>query len=120
MLRRNTRTTWNHGGSDPDYRFSLANERTFLAWVRTILALLATVAVFDQLAMHAANPWTLRVACIALATIACVASGRCYFKWRANEFSMRHAKTLPHSFLQPLIGIVVFGVAIVLAIHTAK
>lgn len=28
-------------GSDPDYRFSLANERTFLAWIRTALGLLA-------------------------------------------------------------------------------
>jgi putative membrane protein len=27
--------------SDPDYRFSLANERTFLAWIRTALALVA-------------------------------------------------------------------------------
>lgn len=27
-------------GHDPDYRFSLANERTFLAWLRTALALL--------------------------------------------------------------------------------
>lgn len=28
-------------GKEPDYRFSLANERTFLAWIRTALALLA-------------------------------------------------------------------------------
>ena len=28
-------------GSQPDYRFSLANERTFLAWLRTGLALIA-------------------------------------------------------------------------------
>jgi uncharacterized membrane protein YidH (DUF202 family) len=30
---------WLYGeGSEPDYRFSLANERTLLAWVRTALA----------------------------------------------------------------------------------
>ncbi|MEI2422188.1 DUF202 domain-containing protein, partial [Arthrospira platensis SPKY2] len=28
-------------GTDPDYRFSLANERTFLSWIRTSLALVA-------------------------------------------------------------------------------
>lgn len=28
-------------GSEPDYRFTLANERTFLAWVRTGLGLMA-------------------------------------------------------------------------------
>jgi putative membrane protein len=27
------------GGREPDYRFTLANERTLLAWVRTTLAL---------------------------------------------------------------------------------
>ncbi|EDX36625.1 MULTISPECIES: YidH family protein [Shigella] len=28
-------------GEAPDYRFSLANERTFLAWIRTALGFLA-------------------------------------------------------------------------------
>ncbi|NMS52334.1 YidH family protein, partial [Vibrio parahaemolyticus] len=29
--------SWKKQGEDPDYRFTLANERTFLAWVRTAL-----------------------------------------------------------------------------------
>ena len=33
---------------EPDYRFTLANERTFLAWMRTALATLAAGLVFDQ------------------------------------------------------------------------
>ncbi|MGL5738334.1 MAG: YidH family protein, partial [Plesiomonas shigelloides] len=36
-------------GKDPDYRFSLANERTFLAWIRTALAFLATAVGIDLL-----------------------------------------------------------------------
>jgi putative membrane protein len=33
---------WVYGaGDEPDARFSLANERTFLAWIRTSLALSA-------------------------------------------------------------------------------
>lgn len=32
-------------GHDPDYRFSLANERTFLAWIRTALALIPVAAL---------------------------------------------------------------------------
>ncbi|MGH3240919.1 MAG: YidH family protein, partial [Spirillospora sp.] len=39
-------------GSDPDPRFSLANERTFLAWIRTALALIAAgigLALADDL-----------------------------------------------------------------------
>ncbi len=31
-------------GEAPDYRFSLANERTFLAWIRTALGFLAAGA----------------------------------------------------------------------------
>ena len=34
---------------EPDYRFTLANERTFLAWVRTALGLLAAAVAVVQL-----------------------------------------------------------------------
>ena len=36
-------------GDEPDYRFTLANERTFLAWVRTALGLLAGGVAVRQL-----------------------------------------------------------------------
>jgi putative membrane protein len=36
-------------GEEPDYRFTLANERTFLAWIRTSLALLAGGVAVVQL-----------------------------------------------------------------------
>ena len=39
---------WRQEGQEPDYRFSLANERTFLAWIRTALALLAGGVLLDQ------------------------------------------------------------------------
>ena len=35
------RGKWWLAGKTPDYRFTLANERTFLAWIRTALALMA-------------------------------------------------------------------------------
>lgn len=42
---------WVYGvGSEPDVSFSLANERTFLAWIRTGLALLAAGVAIDQFA----------------------------------------------------------------------
>ncbi|MGL9725147.1 YidH family protein [Sodalis sp. (in: enterobacteria)] len=39
-------------GKRPDYRFSLANERTFLAWIRTALALLAGAVGLEQFTAH--------------------------------------------------------------------
>src|ERR1043165_2701247 len=43
------RPKWFQEGQDPDYRFTLANERTFLAWIRTSLALLAAAVALVQL-----------------------------------------------------------------------
>lgn len=43
-------------GEAPDYRFSLANERTFLAWIRTSLGFLAAGVGLDQLAPDFATP----------------------------------------------------------------
>ncbi len=39
---------WWLAGKKPDYRFTLANERTFLAWIRTALALMAGAVGVDQ------------------------------------------------------------------------
>ena len=37
------------GGTEPDARFTFANERTFLAWIRTALALLAGGVALDSI-----------------------------------------------------------------------
>ena len=47
-------------GTDPDYRFSLANERTFLAWLRTGLGLLAGAIALASL-VHDFGPRPIRV-----------------------------------------------------------
>jgi putative membrane protein len=53
-------------GEAPDYRFSLANERTFLAWIRTSLGFLAGGVGTDQLApdFDAADPRNSRSAAV--------------------------------------------------------
>ncbi|SCU86423.1 conserved hypothetical protein [Cupriavidus necator] len=38
-----------------------------------------------------------------------------YFKWRANEIAMRHARSLPVSLFQPLVGFAIFIVTLTFA-----
>jgi putative membrane protein len=79
---------------DLDYRFSLANERTFLAWTRTALALIAGgIAAAKALHFHHATwRWVVAgppiVAGILLAADATV-------RWRTYEEAMRAGRRLP-------------------------
>lgn len=62
------RNKWKNIGKTPDYRFSLANERTFLAWIRTALALLAGAIAIEQLLHEAAAPWLRTLLAVFLAS----------------------------------------------------
>ncbi len=44
------------GDKEPDVRFTYANERTYLAWNRTALALIATGAAATQLLPSSTRP----------------------------------------------------------------
>lgn len=93
MIRK---PTWREQGEDPDYRFSLANERTFLAWIRTAIALLAGAVLLK----HAIPPLHSRLvlfAALLLILMACVFSQTAYLRWRENEVAMRLKMPLPHS-----------------------
>lgn len=74
-------------GEAPDYRFSLANERTFLAWIRTALGFLAAGVGLDQLAPDFATPVIREL----LALLLCLFSGGLamygYLRWLRNEKS---------------------------------
>jgi putative membrane protein len=93
-------------GHDPDYRFSLANERTFLAWIRTALALnaggLAVAGLLPQFAGLGRD--LLAVALIGLGTVISVQS---VIRWAKNEEAMRVDAPLPPS---PLPAVLAIGV----------
>jgi putative membrane protein len=84
-------------GEAPDYRFSLANERTFLAWIRTALGFLAAGVGLDQLAPEFATPLIRQV----LALMLCLFSGGLavygYLRWLQNEKAMRLKEELPYT-----------------------
>lgn len=82
-------------GESPDYRFTLANERTFLAWIRTSLALMAAgVAVVQFLPGLLALRYTLGLLLISLGGIL---AGVSYGHWERTERAMRLGERLPHS-----------------------
>lgn len=105
------RPKWQIDGKDPDYRFSLANERTFLAWVRTGLAILAGAILLHQVGISAPRLFNGALSG-ALSLLAGALGGGAYFRWRDNEIAMRHARSLPQSFLIPLltVGLLLLGV----------
>ena len=98
-------------GEAPDYRFSLANERTFLAWIRTALGFLAAGVGLDQLAPDLATP-LLREA---LALLLCLLSGTVafygYFRWLRNEKAMRLKQDLPYTRSLQIISLIMVSVA---------
>lgn len=88
--------TWRTRGSEPDYRYSLANERTFLAWIRSALALLAAGLLLDQPSLTN-NPTVQTGLALVLCLLAVAICVNAYRRWRGNENAMRHAAALPHS-----------------------
>jgi putative membrane protein len=89
-------------GDEPDYRFTLANERTFLAWIRTSLALaaggLAAVGLLEDFAGG-------ELLGIGLLVLSFATAATAYHRWALNERSMRLNQPLPPSRLPMLMAI---------------
>jgi putative membrane protein len=107
---------WRLEGEEPDYRFSLANERTFLAWIRTALALLAGGVLLEQFATRLGPHLVLVILAIVLAVLAAVLCASAYLRWRSNEIAMRHSRPLPATMAIPLIAATTLAVAAAIAL----
>jgi putative membrane protein len=105
-------------GEEPDPRFSYANERTFLAWNRTALALISVgLAVTNLLPPFdlAFGRRIIGLPLIALGAFVALASLR---EWAGNQRAMRERRPLPVARL-PLLVSVVIGIIAVLALLIA-
>jgi putative membrane protein len=100
-------------GEAPDYRFSLANERTFLAWIRTALGFLAAGVGLDQLAPEFATPLIRQVLALLLCLFAGALAVYGYLRWLQNEKAMRLKEDLPYTRSLLTISIVLVAVAAV-------
>jgi len=97
-------------GDEPDPRFSLANERTFLAWVRTSLALSAAGVALVALEIPTAAG--LRLTCaLLLVGLGLLAPLQAWFRWASTERALRLARPLPAFTTSPFIvaGLVIVG-----------
>ena len=83
--------------AEPDYRMSLAAERTYLAYVRTSLALLAAgVAVVGALP-DAGHEGLRRVIGLVLVATGLLVTATARLRWRAVDQAMRHGRPLPRA-----------------------
>lgn len=106
-----------------DARFTFANERTFLAWNRTALALIATGVAATQLLPKLEVAWGRRVLGLPLIALGAIVAAESFRHWRATERAMRTGAPLPRSTMPVILtaGIVVVGaLAAVLAAFGAR
>ena len=95
---------WVYGvGDDPDPRFSLANERTFLAWVRTSLALSAAGIALEALSLPV-HPGFRRVPALLLIVLGILAAVQAWRRWGRIERAVRCGEPLPAPVLSVVIA----------------
>lgn len=106
-------------GREPDVRASYANERTFLAWNRTSLALIATGLAVVSLLPKFNVPGGRRLIGVPLIALGAVLAVASYRRWYANERAMRLDQPLPPSNLPRLLAVGIGLAALIAAIVAA-
>jgi inner membrane protein YidH len=106
------------GGSEPDYRFTLANERTFLAWIRTALGLLAGGVAVRQLVEPIGGHGRTVLALLAIGASIVLAVGG-YLRWRSAQDAIRAGRPLPPTALVPVAAAGIALVALVAFVFVA-
>jgi len=93
-------------GEDPDPRFTLANERTFLAWIRTSLALLAGGIAVEAFTEELFDETARKILGTSLLVLGGILAGSAAARWLRVEAAMRQKRTLPLPIWIPLIALV--------------
>jgi putative membrane protein len=106
-------------GADPDVRFTMANERTFLAWIRTALGFLAAGVAVDVLDVDLADePQRILAGLLLLLGLLCAVTA--WVRWARTERSMRRNQSIPAPLAAGAVslGLLVVGaLLLVLAIR---
>jgi putative membrane protein len=102
-------------GEEPDPRYTLANERTFLAWVRTALAMLAGGVALHTLGL----PDTERVRAalaVLLVVLGALVTVLALVRWARVERAIRTGQPLPAFGLGVLMTLAVVVAGVILAV----
>jgi putative membrane protein len=103
-------------GETPDYRFSLANERTFLAWLRTGLALVGGGLAVAQLLPALPVTYLREALAIALLVLGGTVAVHAVHHWTRTERAIRLNQELPASRFPALLSLAVgLGAALLVA-----
>ena len=104
-------------GTEPDPRFTFANERTFLAWSRTALALVvAGLGVVQLLPPFPGVPWGRHVLGVPLIVFGAVVAVAAYGEWVRSQRALRLGQPLPRSVMPLLLAAVITVIAVLAAI----
>ena len=100
----------------PDYRYTLANERTLLAWLRTGLALVAGAVAVATYAPDLGVPWGSGAVALGLVGIGLATALAGYRRWRSTEAAIRDDRALPDSAVPSALAAAVTVVVVVVAV----
>jgi putative membrane protein len=104
-------------GHEPDPRFTFANERTFLAWSRTALALVvAGLGIVQLLPPFPRVPVGRHLLGVPLIVLGAVLAIVAYGEWVRNQRALRRGDPLPHSVMPWILAATIAGTAIISAI----
>ncbi|AVT32293.1 MULTISPECIES: YidH family protein [unclassified Plantactinospora] len=103
-------------GETPDYRFSLANERTFLAWLRTGLALIAGGLAVAQFLPPMPVPHLREALAVALLLLGGAVAVRAVDHWARTERAIRLGDELPTSRFPAVLALLVGLGAVLLVV----
>jgi putative membrane protein len=104
------------GGTEPDPRFTFANERTFLAWSRTALALVvAGLGVVQLLPPFPGVPFGRHLLGVPLIALGAVVAVVAYAEWVHSQRALRRGEPLPRSVMPWILSCAIAAMAVAAA-----
>ena len=98
-----------------DYRFLLANERTFLAWMRTALGLIAGGVALDQFVRPESGSGAVAVVSLATISMGAVMALIGTIRWSRTDSAMRAGTPIARSRMLVVVGALLALLALVVA-----